>query len=119
MENIILNALKRFRFLGIVFLFTYSYQINAQCGTPVVGCPGTDFGNFGYNSNNNSATIEYDNFVSTFHSTVVRDADGNFQVWGENVGHHATNVNPIGDKYYKLPWLYWNTFKGSFGKCLE
>jgi hypothetical protein len=62
-------------------LFTYSYQINAQCGTPVVGCPGTDFGNFGYNSNNNSATIEYDNFVSTFHSTVVRDADGNFQVW--------------------------------------
>jgi uncharacterized repeat protein (TIGR01451 family)/gliding motility-associated-like protein len=93
MENIILNALKRFRFLGIVFLFTYSYQINAQCGTPVVGCPGTDFGNFGYNSNNNSATIEYDNFVSTFHSTVVRDADGNFQVWGENVGHHATNVN--------------------------
>ena len=93
MENIILNALKRFRFLGIVFLFTYSCQINAQCGTPVVGCPGTDFGNFGYNSNNNSATIEYDNFVSTYHTTVVRDADGNFQVWGEQIGHDPSNPN--------------------------
>src|SRR5690554_32113 len=93
MENIILNVLKKFRFLGLVLFFVYSYQANAQCGTPVVGCAGTDFGNFGYNSNTDAATIEYDNFVSTFHSTVVRDSDGNFQVWGEEIGHNATNVN--------------------------
>src|SRR5690554_5082894 len=93
MENIILNVLKKFRFLGLVLFFVYSYQANAQCGTPVVGCAGTDFGNFGYNSNDDAATIEYDNFVATFHSTVVRDSDGNFQVWGEEIGHHATNVN--------------------------
>jgi len=93
MENTILNLFKKFRFLGLVFLFTYSYQINAQCGTPVVGCPGTDFGNFGYNSNNNPATIEYDNFISTYHTTVVRDADGNFQVWGEQIGHDPSNPN--------------------------
>ncbi len=93
MENTILNLFKKFRFLGLVFLFTYSYQINAQCGTPVVGCPGTDFGNFGYNSNANASTIEYDNFISTYHTTVVRDADGNFQVWGEQIGHDPSNPN--------------------------
>ena len=44
----------------------------------------------------NSATIEYDNFVSTFHSTVVRDADGNFQVWGENVVVGADSLTDLG-----------------------
>lgn len=92
MDNILTRFLRKIKFLAVVLLFTYSYQINAQCGTPVVGCPGTDFGNFGFNSNTDAATIEYDNFTSTFHTTVVRDANGNFQVWGEQIGHGATTT---------------------------
>ncbi|SDC84389.1 hypothetical protein [Niabella drilacis] len=44
------------------------------------GCQ--DYSNFGFNSST-AATLEYDNFVSSFHSTIVRDIDGNFKIWGQ------------------------------------
>lgn len=44
------------------------------------GC--SDYSNFGFNSTT-AGTLEYDNYVSAFHSTVVRDLDGSLKIWGE------------------------------------
>ncbi len=74
--------LKNAIYVLIVF-FACIEMANAQCATPVTGCSNTDLSNFGSASNNNAATIEYDNFVSSWHSTAVRTSDGSFQVWGE------------------------------------
>ncbi|MBO9586523.1 MAG: DUF11 domain-containing protein, partial [Flavobacterium sp.] len=72
--------------------FISSHASNAQCATPVSGCSNTDLSNFGAASNNNAATIEYDNFVSSWHTTVVRTSDGSFQTWGEAISNTGTNV---------------------------
>lgn len=71
----------------------YCTQAQAQCGFATgLGCPGTDYSNFGYNSTNVAATLEYDNFVSTFHSTIVRDSEGKLQIWGQNTGITGTTL---------------------------
>jgi uncharacterized repeat protein (TIGR01451 family)/gliding motility-associated-like protein len=89
--NKILNF-KKTIFLFFLF-FIFNQVSNAQCSTPIVGCSNTDLSNFGTDSNNNAATIEYDNFVSSFHTTVVRTSDGSFQVWGEKIANNgAGNV---------------------------
>jgi len=54
-----------------------------------LGC--SDYGNFGYNSTT-AATLEYDNYVSSFHSSAVRDIDGTLKVWGEL--SHANGYEP-------------------------
>jgi hypothetical protein len=55
-----------------------------NCGFATgLGCTNTDYNNFGANSNNTAATIEYDNFVSAYHATVVREYSGEFKIWGE------------------------------------
>jgi gliding motility-associated-like protein len=71
--------------------FVFSQIANAQCASPVVGCPNTDLTNFGIDSNNDATTIEYDNFVSSWHTTVVRTSDGSFQVWGEKIAPNGAN----------------------------
>ena len=56
------------RFLLILFFGSISNYIIAQgaCGFgPGKGCPGTVYDNAFVNSDNNAATIEYDNFVLT------------------------------------------------------
>lgn len=77
-------------FIITAFLMMVSNTANAQlCGGS--GCASTDYANFGFNSNSNASSIEYDNFVSGFHSTVIRTADGKFQVWGANSTATGTN----------------------------
>ncbi len=43
-------------------------------------------------------TIEYDNMVSTFHSTIVREYDGKIKVWGQGIAQNGSgqsnNVAP-------------------------
>lgn len=65
--------------LGLILI---SNQILAQCGFQAT-CPNTDYLNFGMGSNTDAASIEYDNFISSFHTTVVRTAQGSYKVWGE------------------------------------
>jgi uncharacterized repeat protein (TIGR01451 family)/gliding motility-associated-like protein len=86
--NLILNF-KKAIFLFFVF-FMFSQISSAQCAKPAVGCSTTDLSNFGFASNNDAATIEYDNFVSSWHTTVVRTSDGSFQTWGETIGNNGT-----------------------------
>lgn len=57
----------------------------AQNCTPApVGCTNADYSNAFLNSSNPN-TIEYDNIVSTFHSTMARQSNGNVLVWGETM----------------------------------
>lgn len=70
--------------LLLVFSFFSLQGIQAQCGfASGLGCPGIDYNNYGMSSNNNASSIEYDNFVSSFHATVVREYDGGFKIWGQ------------------------------------
>ncbi|MDQ6480669.1 T9SS type A sorting domain-containing protein [Dyadobacter sp. LHD-138] len=78
-------------FIATLGIFTFLFALlpgNAfgQCGFQTgEGCPGTDYNNYGFASTNNFQTLEYDNYISAFHSTLVRTYDGSFLVWGEGV----------------------------------
>lgn len=80
------------RFILIVLLFLLpGYHAKSQCGFATgLGCPGTDYSNYGFNSSANASTLEYDNFISGFQSTIVRNTDGKFFIWGEQA---AANGN--------------------------
>ncbi len=39
-------------------------------------------------------TIEYDNIVSVFHSSLVKETDGTVKVWGEGISNSGGNVAP-------------------------
>ncbi|MBZ4034255.1 DUF11 domain-containing protein [Flavobacterium sp. 17A] len=83
----VLNKVSNLRraFYVLFIFFLGQIAIHAQCATPVMGCSFTDLSNFGVDSNNNARTIEYDNFVSSYHATIVRTSDGSLQIWGEKV----------------------------------
>lgn len=63
-------------FVGTAMLFSLgtfypAQNVHAQCGYAAgLGCPEVDYNNYGANSHN---PIEYDNFVSSYHATAVRD----------------------------------------------
>ncbi|KUJ59424.1 hypothetical protein AR687_23060 [Flavobacteriaceae bacterium CRH] len=91
--------------------------MSGQCATPVVGCSNTDLSNFGSDSNNNAATIEYDNFVSSFHSTVVRTSNGSLQVWGEKVANNGTTdvLTPLTINASNFPALTGTPLRAALG----
>lgn len=70
---------------SLILCFLSFGHIQAQqiCAIPPAGCASTDYSNYGFNSNNDSSSIEYDNMVSGFHATIVRNADGTYAVWGQ------------------------------------
>jgi uncharacterized repeat protein (TIGR01451 family)/gliding motility-associated-like protein len=86
--NRVLNVKKAIALFFVFFIF--SQVSNAQCAIPVSGCSGTNLSNFGADSNNDASSIEYDNFISSFHSTIVRTSDGSLQVWGERMANNGT-----------------------------
>lgn len=92
--NKILNLKKA---LYVFFVFLLSQVAVSQCAAPVVGCSNTNLSNFGSDSNNDAATIEYDNFVSSYHATIVRTSEGSLQVWGEKMGSDGNSnvLSPI------------------------
>lgn len=83
---IYLSALVCLQLLGI--------NAAAQCGfIKGTGCPGTDYSNYGYYSTTNTSTVEYDNFTSAFHATMIRTSTGLVQIWGEQTA--ADGVSPL------------------------
>ncbi|MGE9310107.1 hypothetical protein ACLOAU_00555 [Niabella sp. CJ426] len=74
-----MRTLKAMVLTLIVSLWSVSYAYSQAC-YGAGGCQ--DFANFGFNSTT-AATLEYDNYVSAFHQTVVRDLDGSLKIWGE------------------------------------
>lgn len=67
-------------YTGLLALFLQLHAGAQSCYTNQ-GCQ--DYSNFGIKSTT-AATLEYDNFVSSFHSTIVRDIDGSLKIWGQD-----------------------------------
>ncbi|MFC4688560.1 hypothetical protein ACFO4P_16580, partial [Epilithonimonas pallida] len=44
-----------------------------------------------YVNSSDPNTIEYDNMVSSFHATVIKEADGTFKAWGEATAPNGTS----------------------------
>ena len=74
-------------FTAIISLFFSNYS-QSQCGFQAT-CPNTNYLNFGMGSNSDRNTIEYDNFCSSYHSTVVRTANGTYKTWGEGLANNG------------------------------
>ncbi len=77
-----------------IMLPAFLTELNAQC---------TTCGNSYLNVSDKDA-IDYDNVVSTFHSTMARQADGSVWIWGEQTASNGTshNVTPADLKNYPL-----------------
>ncbi|RYD95868.1 MAG: T9SS type A sorting domain-containing protein [Sphingobacteriales bacterium] len=84
------NVLNRALALSLPAILAFN-STQAQCVAPSVGCAGNDRSNSFRNATTPS-TIEYDNVVSLFHSTLVRQADGRMLVWGDKTSRTGTNV---------------------------
>jgi uncharacterized repeat protein (TIGR01451 family) len=83
--------IQSFQKYWICILLIFAYRgVVAQCGFQAT-CPNTNYLNFGMGSNGDAATIEYDNFVSMFHSTVVRTAYGSYETWGQKLANDGVN----------------------------
>lgn len=83
--------------LILCFLSFGNIQAQQICAIPPAGCASTDYSNYGFNSNDDSSSIEYDNMVSGYHATIVRNADGTYAVWGQAAGANGTSdvLSPI------------------------
>lgn len=81
----------------LCLFFILGHQSNAQCTTPAVGCPKANLANFGADSNHGTARIEYNNFISSFDTTILRTSDGSFQTRSASIGNNdvADILTPI------------------------
>ncbi len=81
-----------FKLPVIVCFLTLMINVSgySQCTAPAAGCSNTDFSNSFLNSSSPN-TIEYDNMVSTFHSTLSRQADGRVLIWGEKADKNGVD----------------------------
>jgi gliding motility-associated-like protein len=102
-----------FIILFFLFLSTFSY---AQCGF-LDTCPNTDYFNFGMRSTTNATTIEYDNFSSSFHSSVVRTSTGVYKVWGEDMDNNGLDdlLSPVEMTATNFPDLTGTILKAGLG----
>ncbi len=94
MNNIYKKSSKFLLFsLLVIFIDTFSFS---QCGFQST-CSNTNYLNFGMGSDNDGTTIEYDNFTSSFHSTIVRTSTGTYKVWGEMMDKDGSSnlLSPI------------------------
>ncbi|MGN7787087.1 hypothetical protein ACTJIJ_21315 [Niabella sp. 22666] len=76
--------------LSITLSLFLSGSASAQCSFNGVGCAGTNYANYGVNATG-AATLEYDNFVSAFHSSTAREATGDLKIWGAKTKYDGTN----------------------------
>lgn len=65
-------------------------QLVSQSVGAGLGCPNTDYSNYGFNAVRPVATIEYDNMVTSFHTSIVRNGEDKFLIWGSNAGYDGT-----------------------------
>lgn len=67
---------------ALVMLISTGLALDAKAQGCYASSGCSDYSNFGYSSTS-AADLEYDNYVSGFHSTIVRDLDGTLKIWGE------------------------------------
>lgn len=116
MNYIQTNIRKSAIYILTVIFSIFHIDSTAQCGFQGT-CPNTNYLNFGMGSNNDAATIEYDNFVSMFHSTVVRTAYGTYKVWGQKMANDGVNhhLSPVEITPTNYPALTGEILKAHLG----
>ncbi|OCB74794.1 hypothetical protein LPBF_09250, partial [Flavobacterium crassostreae] len=105
---------------AVVLMLLFSLKGYSQCSVPV-GCATTDLSNFGSNSNTNAATIEYDNYISSFHSSLVRSTTG-LKVWGEKMANDGVTavLSPLSINATNFPALGTSIpLKGALGSSFN
>src|SRR5690625_996343 len=81
------TILKKVSWMAVLF---FSVSIHAQTNC-ISGCNENTFVN-----TSDPNTIEYDNIISVFHSSIIKEVDGNFKVWGQGIAPDRTHVySPI------------------------
>lgn len=68
----------------------YNAAINSclNSGLCTTGCNGNTYVN-----SLSPNSIEYDNMVSVFHSSMVKESDGTIKVWGQGIAYNGTGTN--------------------------
>lgn len=85
---------------------TYAQCVETSCNS-----------NAGILSNDDAATIAYDNMCSSFHSSFIKEPSGTWKVWGEYLGNDGvTNVlSPINFDVTAYPALTGTIYKMALG----
>ncbi|RKE90143.1 hypothetical protein BXY58_0736 [Epilithonimonas arachidiradicis] len=124
LENLFFLALELFRWfhrkdrdipklqllLFSMMLFAGIPYAQAQC---VTGCNS----NYGLNSNNDAASIEYDNIISGNNNTIIKESDGTFKVFGYGMASDGfSNVlSPLIINSTNFPGLQGTVLKAAIG----
>ncbi|MCF3108991.1 hypothetical protein LL912_09400 [Niabella sp. CC-SYL272] len=101
----------------LLLTFISIWSANSSYGQTCYSSSGCqDYSNFGINSSS-AATLEYDNFVSAFHQSVVRDASGDLKIWGERTAANGTGnlLSPTIVNSINFPGLTGTPLKASIG----
>lgn len=95
-----------------LFLLLISNQTFAQCGDSEI-CNS----NTGLYSNDDAASIAYDNIGSGFHSTFIREPNGSWRVWGEYMANNGSSnlFSPISVNSTNYPQLTGTIYKMGIG----
>lgn len=88
--------------VGAQLCFSNQYALRAQC----TNCTNS-FMNTG-----SAADIDYDNMVSSFHSSIVKQADGKVLVWGEDIANSG-NSNELLPKELKTGTGFYPNLSGT------
>jgi len=96
--------------LFTLLLFAGMPLAKAQC---ITGCNS----NYGLNSNNNAATIEYDNIISSSSNTILKESDGTFKVWGFGMANNGSShvLSPMVINSTNFPGLQGTVLKAAIG----
>lgn len=99
-------------FKQLLFVLLISNFANAQCGDSEI-CNS----NTGLFSNNDAASIAYDNMGSGFHSTFIREPNGGWRIWGESMSNSGTGnlYSPISVNATNYPQLIGTIYKMGIG----
>jgi uncharacterized repeat protein (TIGR01451 family) len=83
-------------FLALCFTYVFSLQTFAHCTNcgfaPELMVSPTDYVNCGFNSDDNDASIEYHNHVSTCRFPAVRNLNDEFQIRGDATGYSVGDL---------------------------
>ncbi len=76
--------MKKYMYFCLLVISGISGSLQAQCGG--AGCNGNT-----YVKSSDPNTIEYDNLISTFHSSMLKEASGRVLIWGEYAAANGTD----------------------------
>jgi gliding motility-associated-like protein len=96
---------------SILFVVLVSGYSIAQCG-------GSEFcnGNTGLYSNDDATNIAYDNMGSSFHSTFIKEPNGEWKTWGADMRNNGNDaLSPISINTTNYPLLTGTIYKIAVG----